>query len=83
MVTIGVSGLTVSYHLSEDDAIADAALPDTFTSGTLTLWSRIVNGDGCYDVDLLQLVVLPSPAVVLFTDDNSCSGSNDSGVTTE
>ena len=83
-VTGGIVGLTVSYHLSEDDAIAGAfALPDTFTSGTLTIWTRVVNGQGCYDVDLLQLVVLPSPAVVLFAEDNTCTGSNDGSVTAQ
>lgn len=80
-MTGGVPGLTVTYHLSQASAIAGTnALPDTFQSVTKTIWTRVTNANGCFEYDLLHLVVLPSPGVVLQATDNTCTGANNGKV---
>jgi hypothetical protein len=75
-VTGGVAGLTVSYHDSEAEAAQGInALPNSYNAATSHIWARVQNAAGCYDVDLLQLVVVSSPGVALTVSDNTCTGS--------
>ncbi|MBU6343126.1 MAG: PKD domain-containing protein, partial [Bacteroidetes bacterium] len=75
-VAHGVAGLKVTYYDSKTLAEQGLnALPFTYTSVTKNIWARLENAAGCYDIDVVQLVVLPSPGVVLLTDKTTCSGA--------
>ena len=81
-VTNGINGLTVTYYESQSEAALGAnPLPATYNSATKYIWSRVENASGCYDVDILQLVVLSSPGVALNITDNTCTGSASGAIT--
>ena len=62
-------------------ALGTNPLPATYNSATKYIWSRVENASGCYDVDILQLVVLSSPGVALNITDNTCTGSASGAIT--
>jgi len=70
---------TVTFHLSLSEAELDQnPIPNgPFFSNARTIWVRVENGIGCYEVDIVNLEVLQSPAVDLDTKDESCAGAND------
>jgi len=77
-VSGGVAGLTVTYYDSYTLAeLGQNPLPFTYTSITKNIWARLENAAGCYDIDVLQLLTLPSPGLVLLPEDATCSGAND------
>ncbi|MCC7507537.1 MAG: T9SS type A sorting domain-containing protein, partial [Saprospiraceae bacterium] len=83
-VTGGVSGLTVTYYISDTEAelgINPITSATAYTSVTKNIWARIENAAGCYDIDIVQLLVLPSPGVVLFDDETTCTGAGDGELT--
>ncbi len=81
-VTNGVSGLTVTYYDSQSQAaLGTSPLPASYNSATKYIWARVENASGCYDVDILQLVVLSSPGVALNVTDNTCTGSQSGEIT--
>jgi hypothetical protein len=76
------TGLTISYHISQMDAMMDMSpLASPYTSGTIDLWVRVENADGCYKLALLQLVVKDSPAVDMTGTTASCAADPDGSVT--
>ncbi|AOE54129.1 hypothetical protein ALW18_17410 [Flavobacterium psychrophilum] len=60
------TGYTVSYHLSQDDAIAgEEALVSPFTNtvNPQTLHARVTSANGCYATTSFNLIVNPVPVV--------------------
>ena len=75
-VANGVAGLKVTYY--DSYSLAEQGLLPlsfTYTSVTKNIWARLENEAGCFDIDIVQLLVLPSPGVVLLPDDATCSGA--------
>lgn len=69
------TGLTITYHLSQMDAMMDAnPLANSYTSGTIDIWARVENANGCFKLALLQLVVKDSPVLVMSGTDEPCTG---------
>jgi len=63
----------VSYHLSQADADTGANAipnPDSFESGSQTIYVRIVFTDGsaCFVTDDFEIIVEPLPVIVEPTD---------------
>ena len=79
--TSGVSGLSVAYFASQSDATRNInPLPTTYASASNYVWARVSNRTGCFDIELVNLTVLPTPAATLATVDNACPGANDGSV---
>jgi len=75
-VTGGVGGLTVTYHQSLVEAQQGInALANSYTSVTDDVWARVVNGFGCYAVDIVQLVVLENPEIIASSTNVTCFGA--------
>jgi PKD repeat protein len=73
--------MTVTYFETQADAEAGVnPIMAAYTAGTKSLWARVTNGAGCYDLDLVQLIVLPSPGVVLAATDNTCTGAGQGSI---
>ncbi|MFC0603845.1 choice-of-anchor L domain-containing protein [Winogradskyella pulchriflava] len=75
------TGLTVTYHLSENDAIMDiGVLPTSYTntsSGAQLIHVRIdSDSGGCYDTTSLQLIANPVPTTVAVTPYELCDYDN-------
>lgn len=73
-----VGNLSVSYHLTEQDALNNRnAQPQQFsnTSSTQSIWIRLANTDRitCVDVQPLNLIVHPKPTVRLPADFIKCA----------
>ncbi|MBV7269778.1 choice-of-anchor L domain-containing protein, partial [Winogradskyella sp. WHY3] len=73
--------VTVTYHVTENDAMMDiGALPTLYTNanaGGQLIYVRIEsNSAGCYDTTTLQLIVNPSPTVVSVTPYELCDFNN-------
>jgi PKD repeat protein len=79
----GQAGMTVTYHETQNDAEAglNAVNPSSYVSTSKPLYVRVANAAGCYDVDMVQLVVASSPGVVLNATDNTCSGAAQGKIT--
>ncbi len=77
------TGLTITYHISQMEATMDMnALGSPYTSGTIDLWVRVEDGNGCFKLALLQLVVKESPALVMSGTDEPCLGNGGSATVT-
>jgi len=59
-------GAIITYHATQADAEADAnALPTSFTTMSTTVWVRVENSVGCFDVVSAELIVTNSPNIEL------------------
>jgi PKD repeat protein len=75
-VTGGAPGLVVTYHETQVNAEQGTnAIVSAYTSNTKSVWARVENANGCYDLALVQLQVLNSPGLVLAATDNTCTGA--------
>ncbi len=72
----GAPDMTVSYYESQADAEQGTnPIQVSYNATTKSVWTRVTNAAGCYDVDIIQLEVLSSPGVVLTATDNTCTGA--------
>jgi len=68
-VTNGVGGLTVTYHRSQQEAIAGTNAitnPQALQNETLgeqTIWIRLESAFGCFSTDSFQIIVNPLPVI--------------------
>lgn len=80
-VSSGIPNPSVSYFLTEDDALDDInQLPPyhTNTSNPLTLYVRVVNTvTNCFDVEPLEIEVLPAPTIMQANDVIVCDDDQD------
>ncbi|MBK8192273.1 MAG: T9SS type A sorting domain-containing protein [Lewinellaceae bacterium] len=82
-VTGNVSSLMVTYHISNAEAKAGTnPLSAPYISVSKDVWARVENSAGCYDVNIVKLVVLSSPGVVLIPENCSCAGGQTDGLIT-
>ncbi|WP_298520485.1 choice-of-anchor L domain-containing protein, partial [uncultured Kordia sp.] len=81
VVENGQVGLTISYHLSEADADANAgAITNlTGTDGQL-IWVRAMNLLGCVQVGSFALEVQPLPLIAVPTDLEACDDDTADGI---
>ncbi|MGQ3233936.1 MAG: choice-of-anchor L domain-containing protein, partial [Flavobacterium sp.] len=81
IVTMGASGVSVSYYASLDEAALgdDAtALPATYMSPTTTIYARIENTlTECVVIGPVELEVLPAPIATEPAPLNVCDPNND------
>jgi len=81
-VTGGNNELTATYHTSQTDAQQGInPLPFDYISASKYIWVRVENRGGCFDIDIVNLVVLPSPGVELDHKMATCPGANDGSIT--
>lgn len=60
------SGLTITYHPTETDANINAnPISSPFDTPSTTIWARVENADGCFQVISAELIVINSPTVTL------------------
>ncbi|WP_255572926.1 choice-of-anchor L domain-containing protein [Hanstruepera marina] len=80
-VSTGIPNANVSYYLNENDALDDVnPLPPfhTNTTNPLTLYVRVTNtATNCYDVEALEIEVLPAPTTTRATDIIVCDDDQD------
>jgi hypothetical protein len=70
-----------SFYASQSDALARInPLPNEYVSVSKFIWSRVENRAGCFDVDLVNLVVSGSPGVDLDATKATCPGANDGSI---
>ncbi|MBL7784098.1 MAG: HYR domain-containing protein [Saprospiraceae bacterium] len=68
-------GNTVTYHSSYSDAVADQnPLTSPYSSTTANIWVRVEDADGCYSIDIVQLVVNPLPIAITTVSNVLCNG---------
>jgi large repetitive protein len=80
-ITGGLTGFTVSYHLTLNDAIQEiGALPIPYTNNFngQVVYVRVENNDtGCFTTTTLQLNVVPGPVANTPTPLTYCDPNND------
>ena len=79
----GQTGVSVTYHLTMEDAEMDAnALATMHTAITSEIYVRLENNmTGCYNTTVLQLVVNPLPLLVVPTPLEVCDDGTPDGIT--
>ncbi|WP_412561736.1 choice-of-anchor L domain-containing protein [Winogradskyella sp. MIT101101] len=74
------TGVTVTYHATENDAIqGTGVLPTLYTNmiaGSETIYARIENAAGCFDTTELQLIVNPLPITTAVSSYELCDADN-------
>ena len=72
------TGVAVTYHEFEEFAKlgADAQISPYSSSGTKTIWARIENSTGCFDITSFKIIVVPTPiahepAPLIFCDSDA------------
>ncbi|WP_250432803.1 T9SS type B sorting domain-containing protein [Hanstruepera flava] len=80
-VSTGIPNANVNYYLNENDALDDVnPLPPfhTNTTNPLTLYVRVTNtATNCYDVEALEIEVLPAPTTTQASDIIVCDDDQD------
>ncbi|MEZ4920232.1 MAG: HYR domain-containing protein [Saprospiraceae bacterium] len=75
------AGLIISYHNSPDDAGNDVnALSSPYNSETKDIWVRVEDANGCYAINIVQLVVNENPGIVLDVTNETCFESNNGAI---
>ena len=75
------AGLTITYHNSPADAHNDAnPIMGPYVSETKDIWVRVEDANGCYGINIVQLVVNENPGIVLDVTDETCNESNDGAI---
>lgn len=80
-ITGGTAGVTVSYHLTPEDAednLAALSSPYSNISNPQTVYVRVEDSDtGCFSTTSLELVVLSLPVATTPTDVTLCGNGDD------
>ncbi|TRW25081.1 hypothetical protein FMM05_07130, partial [Flavobacterium zepuense] len=83
VVTNGVSGLSVAYYLTLDDAqTGNNPLNSPYSSPDATIYVKVINNvTGCATVTTAQLDVLPAPIAPIVPPIEECDFNNDNVAT--
>ncbi|WP_347069400.1 T9SS type B sorting domain-containing protein [Flavobacterium sp. WV_118_3] len=79
LVTGGVTGMEVTYHLTQTDADSGLSpLPVLYTSGPATIYVRVKNpATGCYATTTLDLNITQGPVAIMPQPMRYCDPSDD------
>ncbi len=74
-------GVTVTFYATQADAEAGTnSIGDTYTGETTTLYSRVENESGCYDVAEVGLIINALPEIFPVDDVQVCNEGYSTGI---
>ncbi|MEZ4960201.1 MAG: HYR domain-containing protein [Saprospiraceae bacterium] len=79
----GQSGVNVTYHetyLAAENGTLAIANPSGYPSISRTIFARVTNANGCYNIASVQLAVNQSPQLIYSVTQLSCAGAGNGAI---